>query len=74
MALLTFSLPAGIIVRGYEDRVVILCLFTNFFCLYLSQSSAIFFALGAAEMETKLCETRERFSIIEIPKHKCPFV
>ena len=30
MALLTFSLPAGIIVRGYEDRVVILCLLSNF--------------------------------------------
>ena len=68
MALLTFSLPAGIIVRGYEDRVVILCLFSNFFCLYLSQSSAVFFALGAAEMETKV------FSIIENPKHKCRFV
>ena len=54
MALLTFSLPAGIIVRGYEDRVVILCLFSNFFFLYLSQSGAIFFALGAAEMETKV--------------------
>ena len=37
MALLTFSLPAGIIVRGYEDRVVILCLFSKFF-LSLSQS------------------------------------
>ena len=54
MALLTFSLPAGIIVRGFEDRVVILCLFSNFFCLYFSQSSVIFFALGAAEMETKV--------------------
>ena len=37
MALLTFSLPAGIIVRGYEDRVVILCLLSNFL-LSLSQS------------------------------------
>jgi len=37
MALLTFSLPAGIIVRGYEDRVVILCLFSKFL-LSLSQS------------------------------------
>ena len=52
MALLTFSLPAGIIVRGYEDRVVIFSF--QFFFLYLSQSSAIFFALGAAEMETKV--------------------
>ena len=63
MALLTFSLPAGIIVRGYEDRVVILCLFSNFFCLYLSQSSAVFFALGAAEMETKVVwNVREVFN------------
>lgn len=54
MALLTFSLPAGIIVRGYEDRVVILLLFSKCCCLYLSQRSAIFFALGAAAMETKI--------------------
>ena len=42
MALLTFSLPAGIIVRGYEDRVVILCLFSNFFSLSQSEQRHIF--------------------------------
>ena len=38
MALLMFSLPAGIIVRGYEDRVVILLLFWlfDFSTLFLS--------------------------------------
>ena len=75
MALLTFSLPAGIIVRGYEDRVVILCLFSKFFFVFISVRAVPYFShLELQRWRPQLCETRERFSIIEIPKHKCPFV
>ena len=74
MALLTFSLPAGIIVRGYEDRVVILCLFCNFFLSFSVRAAAYFSRLELQRWRPKLCETRERFSSIEIPKHKCRFV
>lgn len=74
MALLTFSLPAGIIVRGYEDRVVILCLFSNFFFFISVRAAPYFSHLELQRWRPRLCETRERFSIIEIPKHKCRFV
>ena len=74
MALLTFSLPAGIIVRGYEDRVVILCLFSKFF-LSLSQSEQRrIFRTWSCRDGDQSCVKRERFSIIEISKHKCRFV
>ena len=60
MALLTFSLPAGIIVRGYEDRVVILCLFSNFF-LSLSQSEQRYiFRTCSCRDEDHSCVKRDR--------------
>ena len=74
MALLTFSLPAGIIVRGYEDRVVILCLFSNFFFFISVRAAPYFSHLELQRWRPRLCETRERFSVVEIPKHKCRFV
>ena len=59
MALLTFSLPAGIIVRGYEDRVVILCLLSNCFFFISVRAAPYFSHLELQRWRPRLCETRE---------------
>ena len=47
----------------------------QFFVVFISVRAAPYFShFELQRWRPKLCETRERFSIIEIPKHKCRFV
>ena len=59
MALLTFSLPAGIIVRGYEDRVVILCLLSNFFFFISVRAAPYIFRTWSCRDGDQGCVKRE---------------